>query len=57
MSSELSRLGQSTELYGRSPALEALKDLRAWNALPPEERAKAAAAFVKRKIEEGYYGP
>src|ERR1700683_888498 len=33
--------------YGRSPAMDGLPDLRAFNALPPEERARAAARHVE----------
>lgn len=46
-----------TEQYGRSPALEALPALRAWNDLPPEERAKAAAAFVRARLEAEQRNP
>lgn len=36
-----------TEEYGRSPMMNALPLLREWDALSPEERANAAAQFVK----------
>lgn len=40
------------ERYGRSPAMQALDDLRAWDALPPDVKAKAAAHFVRQRIEQ-----
>lgn len=43
------------EIYGRSPALEVLDDLKAWNALSPEERAYAAARHVEKRL--GLYDP
>ncbi len=36
------------DIYGKSPALECLDDLKAYNALPEEERVKASADFIKR---------
>lgn len=43
--------GKSTaerdEFYGRSPAMDALPALKAWNDLPPEERARCSARFVE----------
>lgn len=35
------------ERYGRSPVMDALADMRAWNDLPPDERVKASAQFVR----------
>lgn len=34
--------------YGRGPGMDALDAMRVINALPPEERAKAAAEFMRR---------
>jgi hypothetical protein len=42
-------------LHARSPAMEALADLRAINAMSPEERAKASAAFVREGLETGLF--
>lgn len=49
----MSKQTTTNEVYGRSPGLEALEDVRFVNNLPPEERARAAAAFVRGKIEDG----
>ncbi len=38
------------ELYGRSPLMEALPALRAYNALPIEERVKLAREHVERQM-------
>jgi Bacteriophage head to tail connecting protein len=35
------------ESYGRSPAMDALPDMKAIAALPPEERARANAVFAR----------
>ncbi len=37
--------------YGRSPCMQALDDLKAWDALPPEMRAKAVAEFYREHPE------
>jgi hypothetical protein len=37
--------------YGRGPAMSALKDIRAWNALSPEERAAA----IRELYAEGFF--
>jgi hypothetical protein len=42
--------------YGRGPMMDALPAMRAYNALPPEERARAAAWFVDDMIERGEWG-
>lgn len=39
------------DLYGRSPAMEVLPLIKEWNALPPEERAEAAARFVEWRLQ------
>lgn len=36
--------------YGRSPALEALDNMQTISALSPEDRAKAAAEFMRQKL-------
>ena len=38
------------ELYGRSPLMDALPAIRAYNALPIEERAKLAREHVERQM-------
>lgn len=37
--------------YGKSPAMQVLDDLRALNALPPDERAKATVEFFSEHPE------
>jgi hypothetical protein len=39
-----------SDAYGRSPALDAVQHLRKFNALPAEQRARAATSLVKRMI-------
>jgi hypothetical protein len=36
--------------YGRSPAMAALEELKAFNALPEDERMRASAAFVRVRL-------
>lgn len=38
------------EQYGTSPMTQALPALRAWNALPVEERVKLSQLFVERQM-------
>jgi hypothetical protein len=42
--------------YGRSPMMDFLPTWRAYNALPPEERARANAQYVNDMIERGEWG-
>ncbi len=44
-----SAAGRSFEAYGRGPAMDALPLVRAYNALPPEERAYASARLVEER--------
>jgi hypothetical protein len=39
------------DLYGRSPAMEALPHLRAWNDLPVAERVKASSALMREELQ------
>ncbi len=41
----------NSEQYGRSPLVEALDDIRAFNAIPVEERAYVLARFVDERID------
>ena len=48
--------------YGKSPAMSALDDLKAWNALPADERAKAireaiAAGLLNEEEAESSSAP
>ena len=45
--------GEVKDRYGVSPAMAALPDLREWNGLPPEKRARIAARFVEEKMHSG----
>lgn len=45
--------GEVEDCYGVSPAMAVLPDLKAWNELPPEKRAYAAARFIEEKMHSG----
>jgi len=47
---EMSEPQPDEQHYGRSPALDALPDLRACNALPHEQRLKAAAEWMRKQL-------
>jgi hypothetical protein len=48
---ENSEANDDEPLYGRSPIMAMLPDLRAWNALPTAERAKA----IRELMAEGFF--
>ena len=44
------------ELYGRGPIMNAVADIKALQALPPEEYRAALRQFMAEKIATGEWG-